>query len=183
MVKKDKKSIDDVFDLLDKKLGDSNDINDIQRLTAAAMTIGVLAGVESVLGNVNVDRKNSEKDVLDMLKNPSKRQSTALKIFHGDPLNILACISHKGLRKYFDMIRAERLTSICRNNEEIKPQVEKMLKYALTKLDVPSTCIAEQDIDFSDKEHPRTKGSKKDFGDLLKKHWDNMSDTNDEKPE
>lgn len=181
MVKKDKKSIDDVFDLLDKKLGDSNDSNDIQRLTAAAMTIGVLAGVESVLGNVNVDRKQSEKDVLSMIKNPSKRHSPALKLFHGDPLNILACISHKGLRKYFDMIRAERLSDICAENESIKPQVERMLKFAITKLDVPSTCIAESQIDFSDKKPPITNSPKKDFGELLKKHWDDMSDANDEK--
>lgn len=181
MVKKDKKSIDDVFDLLDKKLGDANDDIDIQRLTAAAMTIGVLAGVESVLANVNIDRNKSEKDLIDILKNPDKRHSPALKIFHGEPLNLLTCMSHKGLQKYFDMVRAERLSSICADNEHVRPQVTKMLKFAMSKLDVPATCVADSSIDFRDKQPPKANKAQKGFGDLLKKHWSNPSDSTDDK--
>ena len=150
----------------DKKMGD------LSQITGAAMVLGVLAGLESVVANVKKKGKIKPGDMKRAMNN--EQIENMIDSFEGEPLNVLGSLSSEQLHHVIDRARENLINTIVTNGsaeeKKLRKEIAHVRDFIENKLSIPMLVLDSIDTRVTQESKPD------DFGEQLSKYWKDPTD-------
>ena len=140
----------------------------MSQIAGIAMTLGVIAGFESVMGNLKRKGNITRADMHKGMK--GEPLNNMIDSFQGLPLNVIGSLSNSQIYKLTHAIREHMVEKIAGDDRLIKNMAKEMIDFIENQLDIPSQIMGSlEDSTFN---RQKKSAAPSEFADQLAKYWE-----------